>query len=40
MLTCMPADQLVAHGTGGGGGTGKPAMGDGSVKTNNILIGL
>ncbi|MES1152161.1 MAG: hypothetical protein ABUL54_09715 [Dongia sp.] len=39
MLACMPTDQLGAHGTGGGGGAGKPAMGDGSVKTNNILIG-
>jgi hypothetical protein len=28
------------HGTGGGGGAGKPAMGDGSVRTNNALIGL
>jgi len=38
MLACMPTDQLTAaHGTGGGGGAGKPAMGDGSVKT---LIGL
>lgn len=40
MLACMPTDQLVAHGTGGGGGAGKPAIGDGSVKTNSILIGL
>jgi len=41
MLACMPTDQLTAaHGTGGGGGAGKPAMGDGSVKTNSILIGL
>ena len=28
------------HGTGGGGGAGAPAMGDGSVRTNNTLIGL
>ena len=40
MLACMPTDQLVAHGTGGGGGAGKPALADGSVKTNSILIGL
>ena len=40
MLACMPTDQLVARGTGGGGGAGKPALADGSVKTNSILIGL
>jgi hypothetical protein len=40
MLACMPTDQTVAHGSGGGGGAGKPALADGSVKTNNILIGL
>lgn len=28
------------YGAGGGGGAGKPAMGDGSVRTNNALIGL
>jgi len=28
----------AAHGSGGG--AGKPAMGDGSVRTNNALIGL
>jgi hypothetical protein len=33
MLACMPTDQLVAHGTGGGGGAGKPVLADGSVKT-------
>ncbi len=30
----------VEHGSGGGGGAGKPAMGDGSVRTTNALIGL
>ncbi|HVY98184.1 MAG TPA: hypothetical protein VHA35_01695 [Dongiaceae bacterium] len=34
----MPTDQTAAHGSGGG--AGKPAMGDGSVKTNSALIGL
>jgi hypothetical protein len=33
MLACMPTDQLVVRSSGGGGGTGKPVMGDGSVKT-------
>jgi len=41
MLACAPVDPTAgAHGAGGGGGAGKPAMGDGSVKTNNALIGL
>jgi hypothetical protein len=35
----VPATDAT-HGTGGGGGAGKPAMGDGSVKTNSALIGL
>ena len=39
MLACMPTDQTVAHGTGGGGGAGK-TIGDGSVRTNSALIGL
>jgi hypothetical protein len=34
-----PAATESAHGAGGGGGAGKPAMGDGSVRTNT-LIGL
>jgi hypothetical protein len=34
----MPTD--VQHGTGGGGGAGKTTLGDGSVRTNSILIGL
>jgi hypothetical protein len=33
-----PAPTESAHGSGGG--AGKPAMGDGSVRTNNSLIGL
>jgi hypothetical protein len=35
-----PAPTESAHSSGGGGGAGKPAMGDGSVRTNNSLIGL
>ena len=31
MLACMPTDQNVAHGSGGG--AGKPVLADGSVKT-------
>ena len=30
----------ATHGSGGGGGAGTPAMGDGSVRTNSSLIGL
>jgi hypothetical protein len=30
----------ATHSSGGGGGAGAPAMGDGSVRTNNTLIGL
>ena len=30
----------ATHSSGGGGGAGTPAMGDGSVRTNNTLIGL
>jgi hypothetical protein len=33
-----PTPTESAHSSGGGGGAGKPAMGDGSVRTN--LIGL
>jgi hypothetical protein len=35
----VPATDAT-YGTGGGGGAGKPAMGDGSVRINNTLIGL
>jgi hypothetical protein len=35
-----PIPTEAAHGSGGGGGAGKPAACDGSVKTNNALIGL